>query len=106
MYQMRQKTELKSANFTCTEKSTYLCLIGYEEFEDTKGAIRIRISKKNTQHNGQKKKYKRTNNDLQNIHIKLKIKQQSLTHCNRYNSVNMLYIYILYLMCLLQLLSC
>ena len=31
------------------------------------------ISKKNRQHNGQKKKYKRTNNDLQNIHIKLKI---------------------------------
>jgi hypothetical protein len=27
-----------------------------EEFEDTKGAIRIRISKKNRQHNGQKKK--------------------------------------------------
>jgi hypothetical protein len=25
------------------------------------------------QHNGQKKKFKRTNNDLQNIHIKLKI---------------------------------
>ena len=25
-----------------------------EEFEDTKGVIRIRISKKNTQHNGQK----------------------------------------------------
>ena len=41
--------------------------------EDTKGAIRIRISKKNRQHNGQKKKYKRTNNDLQNIHIQLKI---------------------------------
>ena len=38
-----------------------------------KGAIRIRISKKNRQHNGQKKKYKRTSNDLQNIHIKLKI---------------------------------
>ena len=35
--------------------------------------IRIRRSKKNRQHNGQKKKYKRTNNDLQNIHIKLKI---------------------------------
>ena len=32
-----------------------------EEFEDTKGAIRICISKKNRQHNGQKKKYKRTN---------------------------------------------
>jgi len=28
-----------------------------EEFEDTKGVIRIRISK-NRQHNGQKKKYK------------------------------------------------
>ena len=27
-----------------------------EEFEDTKGAIRIRISKNNRQHNGQKKK--------------------------------------------------
>jgi chloramphenicol O-acetyltransferase len=44
-----------------------------EEFEDTKGLIRIRISKKIRQHNGQKKKDKRTNNDLQNIHIKLKI---------------------------------
>ena len=44
-----------------------------EEFEDIKGAIRIRISKKNRQHNGQKKKYKRTNNNQQNIHIKLKI---------------------------------
>jgi hypothetical protein len=38
-----------------------------EEFKDTKEAIRIRILKKNKQHNGQKKKYKRTNNDLQNI---------------------------------------
>ena len=43
-----------------------------EEFEDTKGVIRIHISK-NRQHNGQKKKYKRTNNHLQNIHIRLKI---------------------------------
>jgi hypothetical protein len=42
-----------------------------EEFEDTKGVIRIRKSKKNRQHNEQKKKYKRTNNVLQNIHIKL-----------------------------------
>jgi hypothetical protein len=32
-----------------------------EEFEDTKGVIRIRKSKKNRQHNGQKKNYKRTN---------------------------------------------
>ena len=44
-----------------------------EEFEVTKGDIIIRISKKNRQHNGKKKKYKRTDNDLQNIHIKLKI---------------------------------
>jgi hypothetical protein len=43
------------------------------EFEDTKGVIRIRISKKNRQHNGQMKKYKRANNDLQSIHIKQKI---------------------------------
>jgi hypothetical protein len=44
-----------------------------KEFENTKGVIRIRISKKNKQHNGQNKKYKLTNNDQQNIHIKLKI---------------------------------
>ena len=47
----------------------------FKEFEDTKGAIRNRISKKNRQHNGQKKKYKRTNNNLQNMHIKQKIEQ-------------------------------
>jgi hypothetical protein len=41
--------------------------------EDTKGVIRIRKSQKNRQHNGQKKKDKRTNNDLQDIHIRLKI---------------------------------
>ena len=34
---------------------------------DTKGVIRIRISKKNRQHNGQRKSTR-----LQNIHIKLK----------------------------------
>ena len=43
-----------------------------EEFEDIKGVIRIRISK-NRQHNGEQKKYKKTNNELQNIHVKLKI---------------------------------
>ena len=42
-----------------------------EEFEDTNEVLRIRKSM-NRQHNGQKKKDKRTNNDLQNIHIKLK----------------------------------
>ena len=49
------------------------CLILQEEFEDTKVLIRNRISKKNRQHNGQKKKPKRKNNNLQNIHINLKI---------------------------------
>ena len=44
-----------------------------EEIEDTKGVIRIRISKKNRQQNGQKKINKMTKNDLQDIHIKLKI---------------------------------
>jgi hypothetical protein len=44
-----------------------------EEFEDTmyqRGNQNPYISKKNRQHNGQKKKYKikRTNKDLQNIH--------------------------------------
>ena len=36
-----------------------------EKFENNKGVPRIRKSK-NRQHNIQKKKYKRTNNDLQN----------------------------------------
>jgi len=44
-----------------------------EEFEENKGVIRICMSKKNRQHNGLQKKHKRTNNDLQNIHIKQKI---------------------------------
>ena len=38
-------------------------------FGDTKGVIRICISKKNRQHNGQKKKHKGTNNDLQNVRL-------------------------------------
>jgi hypothetical protein len=42
--------------YQCIEKPN-------EEFEDTKGEIRSRISK-NRQHNGQAEKYKRTNNDL------------------------------------------
>jgi hypothetical protein len=50
-----------------------LTLILEEEFEDNKGVIRIRISNKNKQHNGQKEKYKRTKNDLQNIYRKLNI---------------------------------
>ena len=38
-----------------------MLLLIQEEFEDTKGVIRIQKSKKNRQHNsGQKKKYKKT----------------------------------------------
>jgi hypothetical protein len=35
-------------------------ILDFEEFEDNKGVIRIRKSKKNRKHNGQEKKYKRT----------------------------------------------
>ena len=57
-----------------TKLYIYVFIVSYpEEFEDTKGVIRIIISKKNRQHNSQKKKDKRTHNDLQNTHIKLKI---------------------------------
>ena len=42
-----------------------------EGFEDTKGLIRIRIQKNNKQHNEQKKKDKRTNNDLQKKSLKI-----------------------------------
>jgi hypothetical protein len=43
-----------------------------EEFEDTKGVIRIHKSKKNTM-----PKRKRTIKDLQNIHIKLRTPQKT-----------------------------
>ena len=51
-----------------------LCAINVfkEEFEDTKEVIRIHKLKKNRQHNGQKKKNKRTNNDLPSITHKTK----------------------------------
>jgi hypothetical protein len=43
-----------------------------KELEDTKGVIRVRKSKKDRQHIRQKKKDKRTNNDIQNITHKTK----------------------------------
>ena len=43
-----------------------------KEIEDTKEVIRIRISKKDRQHNVQNKKDKGTHNDLQNITQKTK----------------------------------
>ena len=62
------KSILLSSNYTNNGSGT----IYKEEFEDTKGAIRIRISKKNRQQNGQKIKDKMTNNDIQNIIHKTK----------------------------------
>jgi hypothetical protein len=49
------------------------------DIKDTKGVIRIRNSKKNRQHNSQKKKDKGTNNDLQNIHMKRKMELHEST---------------------------
>ena len=48
-YKLNKKNPLKLYNIT---KDIL------EEFEDIKGVIRIQISKKNRQHNDQKKKYK------------------------------------------------
>ena len=41
-----------------------------EKFEDSKGVIRCRKSKKERQYNGHKKKNEWTNNDLQNTILK------------------------------------
>jgi hypothetical protein len=54
---------------TCT--CVYQTFSLKEEFEDTKGVIRSRKSK-DRQYNDQKKKDKRTNNDLQNTTRKTK----------------------------------
>jgi hypothetical protein len=59
---MHQKYSRKSSSYPV------MC----EEIEDTKGVIRIRKSKTDRQHNCQKKKDKRTNNDLQNTKQKTK----------------------------------
>ena len=59
-------------SFLCFSSFVVLCT--QEEVEDNKEVIRIRKSK-NRQHNGQKKK---TQNDKQNIHIKLKMYPVSL----------------------------
>jgi hypothetical protein len=50
--------------------------------------IRIRISEKKGQHNGQKKKYKRTNNDLQNIHIKYGLPSRQIEVIDLYFNAN------------------
>ena len=45
----------------------------YEMFEDTKRVIIIRKSKKDRQHNGQRKKGQKDKQRSTNIHIKLKM---------------------------------
>ena len=42
-----------------------------KQHNDQREVIRIHILEKNKQHNDQKKKYKKTNNDLQNIKLKI-----------------------------------
>jgi peptidyl-tRNA hydrolase len=63
-------------------RHSYSVIVVLEELEDTKGVIKIRISKKNRQHNGHKKRYKRTNNGLQNIYkIKDRVTRTPLQPC-------------------------
>jgi hypothetical protein len=58
-----------------TEYTYYVTIVDCKKslFEDTKGVIRISHSMKDRQHNGQKKKNKGTNINLQNLYIKLMI---------------------------------
>jgi hypothetical protein len=66
---------------TCP-KNLGLSSVYWEDFEDTKIVIIIRKSKQDRHQNGEKKQDKRTNNDLPNIHIKLKIILHEPTkHC-------------------------
>ena len=44
-----------------------IVLLKQKEFDDINGVMRIHTSKKDRQHNSQKKSDKRTNNDIQNI---------------------------------------
>jgi len=62
---------------TFPEHPSSLFLWEKEMFEDTKGVIRSRNSNKDRQHIGQKKKDKRTNNDLQNITQESKVRATS-----------------------------
>jgi hypothetical protein len=68
--------EILVLQFSAPDKGSvwifYTPHFGKEEFEETKGEIRIRKSK-DKQHDGHKEKDKRANNDPQNIYRKLKI---------------------------------
>jgi hypothetical protein len=63
--------------------ASLLCTL--EEFEDNKGVIRIPKSK-DRKYNDQKKKDKRRNNALQNIHIILKNQEHEPHTKSRVNS--------------------
>jgi hypothetical protein len=74
----RKKKEKQQQNFLfiATEKHIVGVIVHHYFLKSAwryQRVIRISISKKNRQHNGQKKMYKKTNNDQKNIHIKLKI---------------------------------
>ena len=60
-------TNVKQTNTTRTQTINEYSQVGglQEEFEDTKGVIKICKSKKDRHHNGQKKNDERTNSDLQ-----------------------------------------
>ena len=51
---------------TINDKLSLFGVCIQEKFGDTKEVIRNLKSKKNRQHNGEKKRNKKTNNDLQN----------------------------------------
>ena len=85
-----QKDRLSNTNptktedeFRCSGRVSSFCSTCCTHRDSRKGVIKICKSKKNGQHNDQKKKYKRTNNDLQNIHIKNEWHEPHLatSHC-------------------------
>jgi len=58
------KSDLRCDNLACQDLMRFISSSPIEEeFEDTKGVIRIRRSTKDRQHNDQQKRDKRTNND-------------------------------------------
>ena len=61
-----------STQFNNAYYKVLLMFLSKEKYADTKGVIRICKSKKDRQHNVQKKKDKGTNNDLQHITHKTK----------------------------------
>jgi hypothetical protein len=62
-------------------------VVDYEEAKDFKEVIRIRISKTNRQHNGQKKTDKRANNDVQSNTVNSGAPEGSIVICNLYHSI-------------------